>query len=280
MNSDLTRDFNELLEVEEINLNRQVAQNMRATERIANAEGRLLSGTTMSLLVKDAANAIPIYAQLLLALAARVSTAHGLAIDRQSLDVFRELVRYPLAEELRKLIVMVVDTAPFQGNDRIVGQARDHLLQELALLENAELQRITAELRLIATANDRRALDSAKSVDTIVFNGSVGVVQTGPGSMAYASQTFDAATRNALTDALDRLLADLNGHSEEFPFNRGEVKELLIEAQTESKKPSPNMTRLRSLVSGIGNTIAFAPKLKDAYDTLKWAGTFLGVTLP
>jgi hypothetical protein len=57
---------------------------------------------------------------------------------------------------------------------------------------------------------------------------------------------------------------------------RNEVKELVIDAHAETKKSNPNMTRLRSIVSGIGTAIEFAPKTKEAYEALKWAAALIG----
>jgi hypothetical protein len=54
----------------------------------------------------------------------------------------------------------------------------------------------------------------------------------------------------------------------------------VIDAHSETKKSEPNMTRLRSIVRGIGTAIEYAPKTKGAYEALKWAGLLIGVVLP
>lgn len=65
-----------------------------------------------------------------------------------------------------------------------------------------------------------------------------------------------------------------------MPFDQDEVKELIAEGKAEIAKPKPNRTRLRSIISGIGTAISYAPKIKAAYDALKWAGSFIHVNLP
>jgi hypothetical protein len=66
----------------------------------------------------------------------------------------------------------------------------------------------------------------------------------------------------------------------EAPIAQDEVIELAKEVQRELAKPTLNGTRIHSLISGISQTISYVPKLKAAYDTIKWAAAMINVTLP
>jgi hypothetical protein len=51
-------------------------------------------------------------------------------------------------------------------------------------------------------------------------------------------------------------------------------------AIAELRAPQPNASKLRAFVAGIGSTISFVPHLKETYETLKWAVTFIRINLP
>jgi hypothetical protein len=40
------------------------------------------------------------------------------------------------------------------------------------------------------------------------------------------------------------------------------------------------MTKIGGYVRSIGAAIEFVPHLREAYETLKWSATFLGINLP
>jgi hypothetical protein len=131
---------------------------------------------------------------------------------------------------------------------------------------------------LIGTSTEKGLPSGTQA--TNVFNAPVGLVQTGAGSIGFSTQHLDSGAKDALEKAMDALLRALDEKSVngEAPLN--EVRELVIETKAEVAKPKPNMTRVKSLVAGIGGAISFVPKLKVAYDTVKWAAAMINITLP
>ena len=113
----------------------------------------------------------------------------------------------------------------------------------------------------------------------MVFNGPVGVLQTGAGAIGISHQTIDTTARESLEQALDLLAAALAAETALPAQAKSEVVELVQDTRTELAKPTPNTAKLKGYIGGIGAAIQFAPALKACYDTLKWGGTFFGVNL-
>ncbi|GAN34602.1 MAG: hypothetical protein DYG83_17555 [Candidatus Brocadia sp. AMX2] len=91
---------------------------------------------------------------------------------------------------------------------------------------------------------------------------------------------LDADVRTALTEALNQIAAILVNSNIALPQPKAEIVELVGEGQQELKKKSPNLTKLRSLLSAVGGSIQTVASMKPAYETLKEALTFLGISLP
>ena len=109
----------------------------------------------------------------------------------------------------------------------------------------------------------------------------LGSFRPAPGASDSRSQHLDSGAKDALEKAMDALMKALDEtHSASSGPPLNEVRELVIETKAEVAKPKPNMTKVKSLVTGIGGAISFTPKLKDAYDTVKWAGAMIGIPLP
>ncbi|EHK58165.1 hypothetical protein [Allomesorhizobium alhagi] len=280
MNDNMIGDFEGLLAVERTKLNDQVKREIGKTTAQFSARGSLQSSMAIKGVVDVASRTIPIFAQATLNLIIRSTTAHGIAINSTNRDEIRTLVAGHVSNEVARLRAIVSEAPPLKSKS--MAPTGETLLAELGRIEKLEMQRITGELALIAASNDKRIADGvSNNSPTLVFNAPVGVVQTGPGSYGIANQVIDSAAREALENAFTALLEVLAAEeSEDVPFDRLEVEELAIEGKSELSKEKPNRTRLKTIVSGIGGAISYAPKFKDAYDTLKWAGALVGISLP
>jgi hypothetical protein len=132
------------------------------------------------------------------------------------LEEFAILLTQKLGEERQLLMQFVNDSAPFHAAG--TQQAAEAMAQEVEHCEAVEQQRLATELRLIAKSNERIA-SNATGDTSFVFNVPVASVQTGAGSTANVSQNFDSQARTHLTAALEKLLADLNTHDGDLPFD-------------------------------------------------------------
>lgn len=275
----LVRDYSRLLDVEQTKLNDQIGRSIGTAVNQLAGRGILHSSAGMKLVIEAASPAIPIFAQAALNLLLRSSGAHGIPLNRGNLAEFEEELSNQVRRETELLKQETRSTPPFKM--RGMEGAADNFLQELDRAASLEITRIGSELSLIAATNELPKTDAGTGSPNFVINAPVGVLQTGPGSFGVASFTIDTAACEALGAAFDKILAQVSSLQDaDVTFDRQEIVELATEAKTETSKTKPNSAKLKSFVTGLGSAISFAPKLKDAYDTLKWAGTMAGLTLP
>lgn len=75
----------------------------------------------------------------------------------------------------------------------------------------------------MAAANSRKS-EQGEDGAKLVFNAPVGVVQTGAGSIGIATQHIDAGAKEALSEAMTKLIEALTEEqASDLPFDRGEV---------------------------------------------------------
>ncbi|MER8511652.1 hypothetical protein NKH47_01675 [Mesorhizobium sp. M1060] len=274
----LVQDYSQLLSVERTKLNDMIVREFAKASSTLSSKGVLQSSMGMRAIVDVATGRIPVFAQVCLNLMIRCSNSHGIAITTENRQDFLATMKGSIDEEVSFLRNQVAGSPSFRST-AATGHISGTMIAELDRSSSLELDRLDGELKLLAAANGRKSEKGDGS--QMIFNAPVGLVQTGASSIGIATQHIDAGAKEALTDAMTKLIDTLKeAQAKDIPFDRGEVIELAREAHTEVAKPNPNVTRIRSLVGGIGAAIANAPKLKAAYDTVKWAGVFVGVHLP
>jgi hypothetical protein len=153
-------------------------------------------------------------------------------------------------------------------------------LQTFTRVVDREIVRVTSEVDLMAASATGAAEIAGSQSPGMVFHGPVGVVQTGPGSFGVAVQHIDQTATDAIRKALDEITTALSAGIEEPSFNVQDVSEMVEQSRAELDKTKPNAPKLVAMLSGIGSVISYVPKLRAAYETLKWALAFVGVTLP
>ncbi len=272
LTQEVLQDFQTLYEVEKYKIDRQLAGDIRALVSKYNSRGLLLSGAAASGVVDAASDTIPIRGQASLAIMLRAAGAHGVRIDRAAGDSILERLGGYLDNDGVRMREMVEDTPAFRQE----GLVPDGLVDEIARHIDLEKRRISGEVGLVvaaASANDR---EQAAHQGAMTFNGPVGVVQTGPGSFGVANQRIDASSQKLIEAALTKIELGLG----EGDGGAAEVRELVGDARSELSKVDPNTHKIRGLLQGIAGAISFLPKLKDGYDSLKWAGNLIGVHLP
>lgn len=275
---EFNRDFSQLLEVEQTKLNEQIKRDIACEEALASSKGVLNSSMAMQAVVRVASKAIPIYAQTAFNLILRCATAYGLRLDSANVMYFEARLSERIQWESGYLSDLVRISAPFKNT--VPANLLASIMSELSELTSLELQRISAELNLTAASN-ARVTDMPAPNTHVIVNAPVGVLQTGAGSYGVASFTIDRWAAEALGKAFEEVHGQLSIlSSKDVGFDRQEILDMVLEAQAETKKEKPNSTKLKAFVTGIGSAISFTPRLKAAYDTLKWAGALVGVPLP
>lgn len=271
-------DFEALAAVEISKIDKQMAKEYLRLVSEAAGRGILDSSAAMQMVHRATVHTLPVRAQTAFNILMRSMEAHGVPIVSANKDEVAGFLAAWIDDQRAKAEAKMLGTVPFKRKS--VENWANPLLDDLKEIAVAESQRLAGELNLIAARNSRIVKDNADGGSSIVFNGPVGLVQTGAGSFGVAQQNIDGATKASLIEALDKLLEEIDQANGEFEFDPSEVRAVALEAKAEVAKEKPSALRLRGLISGIGGAISYVPKLKTAYETLKWAAKFIGVDLP
>jgi hypothetical protein len=138
------------------------------------------------------------------------------------------------------------------------------------------------EIDLFVLSLERRAEMSDKESAGTVINiySPSGAIQAGPHSIAYVSQAIDSEVREKVLHALEEVQAFLNNVEDLPEYPKNEILDLVLDGKSEVQKDKPNQTKLRSLLSTIGTSIQMMASAKPAYEVLKGALAYLGISLP
>jgi hypothetical protein len=280
--------FTRLYEIELAKLDANLTREMGKTVSVLAGKGMLQSSTAGRMLIEAATTSIPVRAQLAFNLYVRSASAHGVALMGVARNEAAEHIGAAMQRQVEPLKRAISSSAPFHDGGGGRGSSMmtamlSTILPEIDSVMGRELSRLDAELDLIAATSARQPTSgTADNGQTMVFHGPVGVVQTGIGSIGIANQHIDQgavdAIRKALHEISEALKSDVADPLQDF--DPTEISEMVRDGEAEVAKAKPNLARLRATLSGIGAAISYAPKLRAAYDTLKWAGAFVGVTLP
>ena len=147
---------------------------------------------------------------------------------------------------------------------------------------NQAIKKVGTEIDLFVQSLRKKAAEQKNESSSTIFNiySPVGSIQTGDGSIANITQSIDTEVKEQIKKALDEISFTLNQSEIEISSSKDELIEVVQESQDELQKDKPNTTRLRSLLTTVGTSIQVVSSLKPAYETLKQALTFLGISLP
>jgi hypothetical protein len=143
--------------------------------------------------------------------------------------------------------------------------ARNFALRKAA----SDIDIYMVQMRAVADAAER---DGATHV---VVHGSVGNLQTGAFSAATFTGSIGAPEREDITRALG-WLEELLGKETAPGLNKAELGELIAESKAEVNKAKPNVMRLRTLLSGIGQATRYVAGLRPAYENLRDVAAWIG----
>jgi hypothetical protein len=154
--------------------------------------------------------------------------------------------------------------------------------RELDSAKNQALAKVGTEIDLFVHALKKKEAVETNGTSSTVFNiySPVGSIQTGDSSIANVTQNIDTEVKEQIRKALEDIELALNQPEVEPSSSKTELIEVVQESKDEIQKEKPNVTRLRSLLTTVGTSIQVVSSLKPAYETLKHALTFLGISLP
>lgn len=276
MDNAVLATFNKLVGVEIDLIDEQLAKEISRRIGEASMRGMLHSSRANISVAEEVKQTLPLRSQTALNTLLRSMTANGIAVSPANEEEVVATLAEWIAAQTARCVAIFNERAPYkQGIDLEI------YIKPILRAGDQETRRMTGEIELIAAASRQvDANSSDKHGSNFVINAPVGVIQSGPGSFAVAHQHIDAGARDALERALEHLSKELRETDEPVHFNRSEIEAVILEATEEIRKKQPNGAKLKALVAGVANAISFVPKLRPAYDTLKWAAGMIGVTLP
>ena len=208
----------------------------------------------------------------------RFITTPDISYSEDLLDELKHLVAQHLQEQLYDLEGYVKQTAQISGSPNF----HERMAQELHDARNQALAKVGTEIDLFVHSLKKKSDAEPNGTSALIFNiySPVGSIQTGDSSVANVTQNIDTEVKEQIRKVLEEINHVLNLPEVETTYPKGELIEVIQESQTEIQKAKPNVTRLRSLLTTIGTSIQVVSSLKPAYETLKQALTFLGISLP
>lgn len=196
------------------------------------------------------------------------------------MSFFRSIV----VEQREALQHRLMELSPFKrAGTRYPGP----MLDPASYLDGAQglaLQKIEAQIDLLlleaGMATDVPVKSSPALASTINVSGNNNVVIAGTSERSTISVNLTTDARQSICDALYQLDEALEKGVTVPGVETHELRELSKRAQEEAKKDTPNKLSLKSTLSEIGNVIRTTGALKPAYDSIKAALGYFGVTLP
>jgi hypothetical protein len=259
-------------------------QNARLREEIErikadmSAHGVLRSGTTLKRITDICVDAVKTRGQIAWQTYYRFLTTAGISYSNSLANELKDLVSYHLPEKLGDLKGYVKQHTDLLGSPNLF----DRLAHELDTARVATLAKMGTEIDLFVHSLHKKEQMKRQGSGATVVNiySPVGSIQTGDYTIAHVSQHLDVDVRATLTEALNQIAAMLADSNISLPQPKTEIVELIDEGEQELKKENPNLTKLRSLLSAVGGSIQTVASMKPAYETLRQALIFLGISLP
>lgn len=270
MDAATTDLFNKIFSAEIPQRNRQVAQEIQQVRQIfistGNADSSRLALSLAGVLGKE----LLVRNKLALQQLVRVATMHGRALDSQFAEEANQLLTDVIRREADSLIGQHLGKGKYQDNAL---SAFEPYIAEALQLRSAQLEIQAAQTRLAQTSGYVAA-------STITVHGTVGIIQVGgSGNVAQATQIIDQQMKDAVREVLQKIAARLT----ELPdgvIDKDDVQSAVSDALVETQKEKPSQTKIKGLLTGIGDALQGVAAASDVYEALKGVLQWMGVSLP
>ncbi len=217
--------------------------------------------------------------QLIWQTLSRFIKSAGISYSPELSDELKGLVVQHLPEKLADLRDYIKPTTSF-----IIGSPSlyESIWRDLDSARNQALSKVGTEIDLFVHSLKKKADSVKDGTSSTVFNvySPVGSIQTGDNSTANVTQNIDTEVKEQIRKALEEIHSTLTRSEVETPTSKGKLIEVIQESQVELQKEKSNVIRLKSLLTTVGTSIQVVSSLKPAYETLKQALTFIGISLP
>ena len=240
--------------------------------------GALRSSMAIKRITDLCAETIKNRAQLVWQTLFRFITTSGISYSENLSEELKGLIIHHLPEKLGDVRGHVKKITEIAGSPNMY----ERMEQELDSARNQALAKVGTEIDLFVHALKKKEAVEINGTSSTIFNiySPVGSIQTGDSSIANVTQNIDIEVKEQIRKALEDIGLALNQPEVEPSSSKSELIEVVQESKDEIQKEKPNVTRLRSLLTTVGTSIQVVSSLKPAYETLKHALTFLGISLP
>lgn len=253
----------------------QLAHELLSTAQLSNSRGLLHSGMHLQKVTEICRHEVEIRGWI-------VHNAHVRVLSQLAVDPYPELSRdlkgrlsyfLPLGDDYAQAPREVAARLGLQSSPDIrIHETRDHVLAKIG-----------TEIDLfVETLIRQRQQRTDQTAGNPVYNiySPIGAFQTGPGSMANVVQHIGTQDKDVLLQALSLVRDALSQLPDSSGFRKADIIELVNDADTEIKKPSPNGIKLSSALTTIANSIQTLGTLQSVYQTFKAALLPFGIMLP
>lgn len=268
--------FYALARVEYASLDKQLQQEIKATEHKAAAAGALSSGRTILMVCEAGAASLSVRCRLAWTLLFKAMSAHGLKIDRETASLFLSELGAQASASANTVRSIVGGATVFRTS--LPDNARQAGMKTIEEALEHELAKMKAETDLLVAAGENATPTAAQP--TIAVNGDGNVIVVGDSNQVSVATQIDQQAAAALVAALNLTLDRLSALPPGAGIDATQVKQVVEETIAEIETPKPNGLKVSGAIKTVAETIKFIPSLKAAYDAIKSAAAMVGIHLP
>jgi len=229
-------------------------------------QGALGSGATLVRITDMCAHAINNRAHLIWHTLHRFITSTGIQYSDELSSELKALIAHELPEDLSDFKGYIKNTIKILNAPKTA----EKLLDQLDSARDHSLNKMGTEIDLFVQSLKKKSELSETDVESQIFNM---YSPTGP------VQTIGAELGRQLINALDAIKSDINQLQDLPEYPKSEMIEIIRDCCIELEKDTPNIMRLRSLLTTVGTSIQSNHSLKPGYEVLRQELTYLGISL-
>lgn len=240
--------------------------------------GMLRSSTLVLMVQKACAQAISERGEFIWEILFRCIQTIEIEYDKNLEQQLKSIVSKHLPEQVESLSSLVLEAAKQARMQNLAS-----LPDEVGKARGAVLNKIYTEIELFLVQlkhSTPKATPYSPSQVYNFHNSNIGAIQTGNGSTANVTQQINPQSVPEVLRAFTLIQEKLLSIESLPSSDKSEVIEIVDDGINELKKVKPNISKIKSFISAVGDSISLTADLKPAYEVLKSAALMVGVNLP
>lgn len=240
--------------------------------------GMLRSSNLVLMVQKACAQAISERGEFIWEILFRCIQTIEIEYDKNLEQQLKSIVSKHLPEQVESLSSLVLEAAKQARMQNLAS-----LPDEVGKARGAVLNKIYTEIELFLVQlkhSTPKATPYSPSQVYNFHNSNIGAIQTGNGSTANVTQQINPQSVPEVLRAFTLIQEKLLSIESLPSSDKSEVIEIVDDGINELKKVKPNISKIKSFISAVGDSISLTADLKPAYEVLKSAALMVGVNLP